>query len=216
MARTLLLALVALVGLSGLSVASGAEPAKESWRTLDTPVALNTKDKNKVEVVELFWYGCPHCYDLEPMLAAWVKDKPDYIEFVRVPAILDQTWVPLARAFYTIQVLELPPGIHQALFDAIHRDKRNLNLVGEMEGFFAAHGVDKEKFRETYDSFSVDTLVRKAAKLTKDYRITGVPSLVVNGRYVTSSGQAGGHDALLSTVGQLAEREHKNSAAAAK
>ena len=181
--------------------------ASEPWRTLETPVDTAAQP-GQIEVAELFWYGCNHCDALEPYLSKWLaEEKPDNVSFVRIPAVFSDQWLPLARAYYSMQLLDLGQDAHEAMFDAIHRQRRNMNSMDELENFFANHGVDAEKFRDTYDSFAVDTMVRRAIRLTREYRITGVPALAVAGKFVTSSSQAGGHLQALEVVERLVAME---------
>lgn len=198
--RPLLIALLLTV--------AGAGQAEERWRTLDKAVDTSS-EPGQVEVAELFWYGCNHCAALEPTLSKWVAQKPDHVTFVRIPAVFSDQWMPMARAYYTMQLLDLGQAAHQAMFDAIHRQRRNMNSEEELEKFFLDQGVEAEKFRETYNSFAVDTMVRRAIRLTREYRITGVPALAVAGKYVTSSSQAGGHEQALEVVDQLVAKERR-------
>lgn len=194
-----------------IAALAGAAIAAERWQTLDKPVDT-TAQQGQVEVVELFWYGCNHCDALEPHLSAWVDEQPDHVTFVRVPAVFSDQWLPLARAYYTIQLLRLDESAHTAMFDAIHRQRRNMNSMDELEKFFVEQGVAADKFKETYGSFAVDTMVRRAVRLTRDYRITGVPAMGIAGKYVTSSSLAGGHDQLLETVSELIAKERAEAA----
>jgi thiol:disulfide interchange protein DsbA len=141
-------------------------------------------DDGTVEVVELFWYGCPHCYDFEPYLKGWLKTKPAKVKFVRIPAIFNNPlWQLHATAFYTAEVLGIGDKIHDDLFNAIHRDGKPMRTREELADFFAKYGVSKEEFNNTFDSFTVQVKVQRAADLTRKYEITGVPSLIVNGKY---------------------------------
>lgn len=187
-----------------LLFAGGAQSA-DRYQTLANPQATSVTDK--VEVVEMFWYGCHHCYDLEPVIHKWLETKPDYIEYVRVPAIFRDNWVPLARAWYVIDTLELGDRVHMNLFKALHVKKMNMNNVGLLRSFFGNEGVSAEQFDKVYNSFSVDSMVRNAARLTRDYKITGVPSVIVNGRYMTSATLAGGHEGLIEQINSLAASE---------
>ena len=188
-----------------LMLSTGAAQSADRYQTLAAPQPTSVSDK--VEVVEMFWYGCNHCYNLEPVIQKWLETKPDYIEYVRVPAIFRDNWVPLARAWYVIDTLELGDRVHLNLFKALHVKKMNMNNVGLLRSFFGNEGVSGEQFDKAYNSFSVDSMVRNAAKLTRDYKITGVPSIIVNGRYMTSATLAGGHDALMEEVNNLAAKE---------
>lgn len=179
--------------------------------------AQPTVTGDKIEVVELFWYGCPHCYDFEPDLEKWVKNKPDYIEVVRIPAIFRDGWMPHARAYYTGEALGVLDKTHAAFFDAVHREKRSLQTEKEIGDFYASHGVKREDFKKAWDSFVVQTKVKRAATMTKRYGITGVPAMVVNGKYHTGAPAANintpdaskqeQHENVLKVVEWLAARE---------
>lgn len=177
------------------------------YKTLNTP--LPTETGNKIEVLELFWYGCPHCFHLEPVINPWVAKLPKDVQFRRMPAIFRDSWEPYARAFYSFQLLGVQGKLHNRLFDAIHADGINLNSERALTDWAAQQGVDRKKFADAYNSFTVQTRVKRAAQLTGEYQITGVPSLVVDGRYVTSSAQAGGHEELLQVLDQLIIKARK-------
>ncbi|MBL4621838.1 MAG: thiol:disulfide interchange protein DsbA/DsbL [Immundisolibacteraceae bacterium] len=193
------------VVVSLLTLFAGNAFSAERYKMLST--AQPTSSPDKVEVVELFWYGCNHCHDLEPVLQQWLKTKADYIEYVRVPAVFRENWMPLARAWYLIDTLELGDQVHLNLFKAIHVKKLNMNNLGLLRSFFGNQGVSAEQFDKVYNSFSIDSQVRNAAKLTRDYQITGVPAIIVNGRYMTSVSLTGSHQALMDEVDALAAKE---------
>ena len=157
----------------------------------------------------MFWYGCPHCDAFAPQLSEWVKNKPDYVEFVRVPAVFAHNWEIHARAYYAAQQLGVLEKIHRPLFDAIHTQGRKVFSEEELTQFFVEHGVEAEAFKKAYNSFDVDTKTRHAIALTREYGITGVPSLIVNGKYRSSAQEAGDFTTLLKLVGSLADKEHK-------
>lgn len=167
-------------------------------------------DPGKIEVVELFWYGCPHCYRLEPTLNKWLKSKPADVEYVPIPAILTPQWELLARAFYVSQTLGILDKTHQPLFDAIHGERRRINSVKALAEFYAEFGVDAETFNKTYRSFAVQTRVRQAKKMTQRYGIKGVPAIIVNGKYRTSGQLAGTNRQMIEVVNRLIEQERKN------
>ena len=173
------------------------------------PAVATSTGVDKVEVVELFWYGCPHCYVFEPQLQEWLKKKADYIEFVRVPAVFAQNWEIHARAFYAAQQLGVLDKINGPLFDAINKEGRKLASEAEIGQFFAEKGVSAEDFKKAYSSFDVDTKTRRAITLTREYGITGVPALIVNGKYRSAAQQAGDLATLLKLVDDLAAKEHK-------
>ena len=173
------------------------------------PVVAPSSAADKVEVLELFWYGCPHCYAFEPQLQEWIKKKADYIEFVRVPAVFAQNWEVHARAFYAAQQLGVLEKLHGPVFEAIHKDGQKLSSEEDITQFFAAKGVAAEAFKKAYNSFDVDTKTRRAIALTREYGITGVPALIVNGKYRSSAQEAGDFATLLKLVDYLAAKEHQ-------
>lgn len=169
----------------------------------------------KVEVVEVFWLGCPHCYALEPYVQAWLKTKPSYVEFVRVPVM----WGPAHRAhahlFYTLQALNRPDLVQKA-FDAIQQQHQMLfgssedETLQAQEAFAKANGVSADEFAKAYNSFSVNSNLQRAEQLTQRYHVTGVPLMVIDGKYTTDIGQAGGPDKLFALVNDLAAAEHRH------
>jgi thiol:disulfide interchange protein DsbA len=169
----------------------------------------------KVEVIEVFWYGCNHCYALDPFLESWKTNKPAYVEFVRLPVMWGPAHKSHARFYYTLQALGRDKDLHAKAFDTIHRG--NNPLLGNDEessyraqlAFAKANGVDEKKFAETYRSMWVDTKLRQAEDLTKRYRVEGVPMMVVNGKYSTDVGSAGGHSQLVSLLNDLAASEKR-------
>ena len=171
--------------------------------------ALPTQSGDKIEVIEVFWYGCPHCYSFEPYLEAWVKSLPDDVEFIRLPGVLDQGWIPHAKAYYTAQKLGLVEKLHRPLFEAIHRKKQRLFTEKELSTFFVENGVSPDEFEQIYNSKEVDTKIRQAYFAARDYKISGVPSMVINGKYTTTGTIAGTFDSLLNVVNILIEKERK-------
>lgn len=137
------------------------------------------------EIVEIFWYGCPHCFRFLPFVERYLKKKPETITWVRVPGILRENWAIHARAYYTAEALGVIDAIHQPLFDAIHAQKRKLDTEQSLMDFFKEHGVSNEAFKKTFHSFSVDAKVRRARELGKRFGVTGTPTLVINGQYRT-------------------------------
>lgn len=172
-----------------------------------------TADPKRVEVLELFWYGCPHCYTLEPHLKNWLKDKPDYVVFRRMPAVFNERWALHAEAYYTAEALGVLDEIHEPLFDAMHRDRRPLGTSEQIMAFFEEHGVKKEDFRKAWGSFAVRTKVRRATVMSQRYGIDGVPAIVINGKYRTSGSLAGNYRNIIKVINTLAEEEQKAMAA---
>lgn len=155
------------------------------------------------EVVELFWYGCPHCFDFEPTINAWKDNKADDVVFVRVPAIFNPRWEQHARAYYALEQMgELEKG-HELIFSGMHEQNRPLRDVDSMARFLSANGIDEQKFRESFDSFAVETKVNRAKELVRQYQITGVPAVIVDGEYKVSASTAGGYTQVIDIIEQL-------------
>ncbi len=146
-----------------------------------TPVP--TSDPEKIEVVELFWYGCPHCYQFEPFISNWLQNKPEDVAFVRIPAPLRKDWVNHARAYYVAETLGILDKVHTPLFEQIHKAEQPTDKEDSLAAFFARHGVEDAKFRELFSSFGVQARVQQAEQKSRAYRAGGVPTLIVNGKY---------------------------------
>jgi len=166
-----------------------------------------TKSGKNIEVVEVFWYGCPHCYSLEPYLEKWLETKPDDVEFRRVPGVLGKNWLPHARAYYTAEILGVLDVIHKQLFDAIHGDNKNIMDERGLRDFFVKQGIKKDDFNKVYQSGEVTDRVKEAFIAGQGYNLTGVPAIIVNGKYRTSAGMTGSNQNLIETVNQLIDRE---------
>jgi thiol:disulfide interchange protein DsbA len=163
----------------------------------------------KVEVTEVFWYGCGHCFALDPAVESWrATGKAPYVEFNRVPAMWNEGTRMHARIFYTAEVLGKLDELHSLIFREINVNGNPLNTVDKIAAFFQQHGVSKEKFTETFSSFAVESKLQRADFLNKRYRIQSVPTVVVNGKYSTDVGTAGGEPQLLSLIDELAAHEH--------
>ncbi|MFU8837263.1 MAG: thiol:disulfide interchange protein DsbA/DsbL [Thiohalomonadaceae bacterium] len=163
---------------------------------------------NKVRVVELFWYGCPACYSAEPHVENWLKNKPENVEFVRIPAIFNNPrWALHAQAYYTAEVLGVLDDFHAPFFHAIHRFRKPMSSAQEIREFFVQIGVKGEDFDQTFSSFMVETKVRRAADLTGRYKINGVPALAVSGKYLVDGPMAKTYENMFKTVNILAEHE---------
>lgn len=170
------------------------------------PAAGQTKQPARVVVVEFFWYGCPHCYAFEPYLRKWLKTKPAYIKFVRVPGILKSQWVPLAKAYFTAEKLGVVDRIHERLFDAIHKQKRKFPDAKTIRNFFVEQGVNGRAFSRIYHSREVSDMVRQAYETQREYRIASVPTLIINGKYRINLAVAHSYTNMLKLVDRLARR----------
>ena len=206
--------LFALALLVLLSAPAGAKTLEESYE--EVRPAQPTQSVGKIEVIEFFWYGCPHCYSFEPLLGKWMAARPADVEFVRVPGVLGANWLAHARAFYVAQKLGVFDKIHQPLFDAIHKDKQPIFSEEQLQAFFEAHGVAAEDFKKAFDSAETTTRIKQALLLAQNYKVDGVPTLIVNGKYRTSASMAGSYEALVKVIDALVARERGAAAQAAK
>lgn len=171
--------------------------------------AQPVQQADKVEVIEFFWYGCPHCYHLEPDMIAWLKTKPANVEFIRQPAVFSDLWGKHAKAFFTAEALGVSEKTHADFFDAIQNKKQKLTDEDELAKFFTAHGVKVEDFKAAYNSFGVDAKMRQAETMAARYGVTGVPALIVNGKYRVTATTAKSQENMLTVTNQLIEQESK-------
>ena len=192
--RTFTLALAALC-LS--ATAAFAQP----FSRVDPPQPA--EGGGKIEVMEFFWYGCPHCYSLEPSVVAWLKTAPKDVVFKRVPAIPSEAWAEHAKIFYTLEAMGKLDELHPKVFDAIHKQNVNLNNKKMREEWLAKNGVDLAKYAEAEKSFTVVTKMNRAKQLTYAYKVDSVPRVTVAGRYFISAEQAGGVERVFPIVDQI-------------
>lgn len=163
----------------------------------------------KVEVVEVFWYGCGHCFALDPGVESWrTKTKPAYVEFTRVPAMWNEMTRMHARVFYTAEALGKLEELHTPIFREINVKGNGLNTVDKISAFFKEHGVGTDEFQKAFSSFGVENKLQRADFLNRRYRIDSVPTVIVNGKYKTDVGMAGGEQQLFTLIGELAAHEH--------
>ncbi|MDE0456899.1 MAG: thiol:disulfide interchange protein DsbA/DsbL, partial [Chromatiales bacterium] len=155
------------------------------------------------------WYGCPHCYTFLPMMEAYELVKPEYVEIRRMPAIFRESWAAHARAFYTAMLLGVVDQTHRPLFDEIHARRNPTDHKEALAAFFERQGVDRGTFGQTWDSFAVESLVRKSILMQQRYGITGTPSVVVNGKYRVTGRLAGSYDNVIPVVMALVEKERE-------
>lgn len=183
-----------------------AEPFEEGihFKRIDQS---NTLASDKVEVLEFFMYGCPHCYSFEPYLNKWEKAKPDDVEFIRVPATFNALATLHARAYYALQMLDAGEKIHPKFFSEIHNNKNLMRSVDELAVFVQKYGVDRSEFIDAMNSFAVEGNIRKATKLVKEHEINGVPAVTVNGKYLISASMAGSYDNMVKIIDYLIQKE---------
>ena len=169
--------------------------------------AQPTQHPDKIEVIEFFWYGCPHCYSFEPLLDNWSKNLPKNVEFIRQPAAFNELWSKHAKAYYTAEALGIVDKVHADLFDAIQNKSESLDTEEALAKFFLAHGVNETQFKEAYNSFVVDSKMRQAPLMAARYGITGVPAVIINGKYKTNGTLAGSHEKMIEVMDQLIKQE---------
>lgn len=163
-----------------------------------------TEAVGKIEVTEFFWYGCPHCYELEPVLNKWVKSLPKDVAFRRIPAIfLDARWTPGARLYYALEALGEEGRLRGELFEAIHVGRMNYTNEAEVGEWLAKKGVERGRFVAAYNSAAVQSKINRAQELTQAHAVKGVPAVVVGGRYFTSNNMADSNEALPGIIDEL-------------
>ena len=168
-----------------------------------TPTQPTSSSPDQVEVAEVFWYGCNHCYNFDPYVESWVSKKPEGVNFIRIPAV----WNPLvrlhARAFYTAEALGKGEEMHTPFFREIHVNGNALSSEDALKEFFGRFGVGGEEFKKAFDSFAVHTKLQRAETLARRYRVSSVPMVVVNGKYTTNATMTGGYDQLMEVIDEL-------------
>lgn len=193
-----------LAALPALAVEAGKDYVEIPPQPVET--------RSKVEVIEFFWYRCPHCADLEHDLQAWVKKLPKNVQFKRQATALNDGWLPLTRAYYALEALGLVDRLHAEVFRAIHSQGIDLNDPDTFFEWAEGKGVDRKRLENAYKSFAVATKVARARQVARNYRLNGVPAFVVNGRYVTSAYITGGHPQLFAALDGLIAQEQKKLA----
>jgi thiol:disulfide interchange protein DsbA len=169
------------------AVAAGASAqglvAGKDYLRIEPPQPVSGK---AIEVLEFFWYACPHCNNLQPSLKEWLQRKPADVEFQRVPAVLQETWVPLTKAYHALDAMGLVEKLHYEVFAAIHQQRIRLSDPKVLFDWVAQRGVDRQKFVETYQSFGVQSRTQRSIDMTQRYDIPGTPAIAVDGRYLLS------------------------------
>ncbi len=176
------------------------------YRVID-PQPVSVADG--IEVIDFFWYGCPHCNNLQPALERWISRKPTDVTVRRIPAILRDSWAPHARIYYTLEALGEAEHLHQRVYHSYHVEKLFMSKPDIMAEWAARNGISRERWNEAYGSSAVQRKVEEAAKLTRAYKITGTPSLVVQGHYQTSGGMAETLDGLILILDGLIALERR-------
>jgi thiol:disulfide interchange protein DsbA len=189
-------AAIVLAALLALPLGAGAQQIQYSELNPPQPV----ENDGKIQVIEFFWYGCPHCYSLEPYIEAWLKKLPPDVEFHRVPAVFNSRWGHDAAIFYTLEAMGLLEKLHRPLFDAIHKASLRTDNEAAFGEWLQKNGVDPRKFMDTMKSFGVQSKVKRAVQQTVAYKIDGTPAMAVAGRYTVSADQGRTQQGLLQSV----------------
>lgn len=178
------------------------------YQTIDPP--MNTRVSGKVEVVEFFWFGCPHCFSFEPAINAWKEnDKPDYVEFVREAPALNPSWENHSRAFYAAELMGITDEFLEPMFNAIHLEKRKLRSEKQIVKFVDEIGLDGEAFGKNMFQFGVETKLNQSKLMAQAAGLTGVPSVVINGKFLTGASLAGSHQDVIRVINELSASEYE-------
>lgn len=202
--KNLIRSVFLLFSFSAMSVAF----AGDGYEEIDNPKKRG--DTDRVEVLEYFWFGCPHCFAFEPTINDWAASKPDYVDFVREAPPLNPSWTAHSKAFYAAQLLGVTEQFFEQFFDAIHVEKKRLNSPKQIAKFAGSLGLDEKKFLKTMNSFAVDAKIRRAMEMARADGISSVPSIIVNGKYRTSGSVAGSNQQVIEVIRRLTASEHES------
>jgi len=207
MRNLILSAALVTASLFGMTAQAADAPleAGKTYVELANPVPVS--EPGKIEVVELFWYGCPHCYAFEPTINPWVEKLPKDVNFKRIPAMFGGPWDAHGQLFLTLEAMGVEHKVHNAVFDAIQKQGKRLTKPDEMADFVATQGVDKDKFLATFNSFAIQGQIKQAKELAQKYGVQGVPTMIVNGKYRFDLGTSGGPEQTLNVADQLIAKE---------
>ena len=168
------------------------------------------QESKDIIIYEFFWYGCPHCYNLEPTMERIEADLDKDTKIVKLPVALRDSWIPHAKLYYALQQMDKIDEVHNLIFEEIHLEDNRLNTEQQMVDFLGKHGIDTNKFIEKYNSFGTEARIKKASNLAKKYQINSVPTIIVNGKYLTSGSYVSSYDELYSVINLLIERERND------
>lgn len=172
------------------------------------PPQNTVTDAGQIEVLEYFWFGCPHCFAFEPAINKWAEDKPDHVNFIREAPPLNPGWLPHSQAFYAAEIMGVTEQFFEPMFNAIHVEKRNLRKPKAIAKFAGELGIDADKFLATMKSFAVETRIRQAMSRAQASGITGVPAIIIDGKYRTGNSIAGSHEGIIRVINELVAKEH--------
>lgn len=205
---------LALAGLgatgAGTALAQGTPVEGTHYLKLSPPVPISVP-AGKYEIIEFFSYGCPHCFALEPTVEAWAKKLPADEIFQRVPVAFNATYETYQKIYYALETMGLVLAMHLKVFNAIHLQHQRLDKEADIVAFMKANGVDGAKFADNFKSFSVQSKARQAQQLSQAYKIDGVPSFGVQGRYLTNGTLAGSNERALAVADALVQQLRKGS-----
>ena len=168
------------------------------------------KESKDIIIYEFFWYGCPHCYNLEPTMDRIEADLEKDTKVVKLPVALRDSWIPHAKLYYALKQMDKIDLVHNLIFEEIHLEDNRLNTEQQMIDFLGKHGIDTDKFMEKYNSFGTEARIKKASNLAKRYQIDSVPTIIINGKFLTSGSYVSSYDELYSVVNLLVERERND------
>ena len=203
--------LLAAIALSPFAARAQSSRNGAAYTTLQNPLPVETP--GKIEVAEFFWYGCIHCYNLEPLLEKWLPSLPADTRFRRIPTVFNERWGHDAVIYYAFEALGVLDKLHRPFFDAIHRDRLKTDNPQALAEWLTKNGIDPKKLDATMKSFGVQSKLKRAAQLTAASRIDGTPALMVQGRYTISPEQGGSLQGMLSNAAALVGSLRKNPAA---
>jgi len=189
----------------GTAITLPASAQGNGYQLIQPP--QNTSVTDQVEVVEFFWLGCPHCYSLEPDMLAWEARIPDNTVFVREAPPLNPSWEQHSRGFYAARALGIEEPFVHAMFEAIHEQGDRMRKPGDIAELAATLGADRDTFLKTMDSFTVETALRRSVQLAQGAGISGVPSIMINGKYLTGASLAGGNAGMIDVIDRMVSIE---------
>ncbi|MGQ9424856.1 thiol:disulfide interchange protein DsbA/DsbL [Gilvimarinus sp. F26214L] len=205
---------IALLSFPVLAQNPQASPAfREGVHYLVLPEPVPVEDPDKIEVTEVFWYGCSHCFRFEPLVLDWKKDLPEDVNFVQVPAMWSRPMETHARAYYTARQLGILEDVHQAIYDAINVERKRLNSAEEVAELFARHGAEEEETVRVFNSAETTALLKEADTKARGYQITGTPQLIVHGRYRIQSTRQVPHSKMFEVADFLVDKVRAERAA---
>ena len=214
--KNVVLMVLTVAGLWAVSVSAAEDPGAptesyiegQHYAVIDIPVATAAQDADSVEVVEVFSYMCIHCYTFDPLLSDWHEAQSEQVNFQRLPAVFSPAWQLLAQAYYTAESLGVVEEMHEPLFKAVHVDRLDLRDEDLMAGLFQRHaGIETDTFKKVFKAFSVRSRVMQSRAKSSGYGITGVPTMIVNGKYRIDGQSAGGNSEMLKVVDFLVAKE---------